>query len=85
VHLGRITASPTGQWGAQQARNLTWKLQEGTLQAKFLLRDRDCKFTASLDHVFASEGVESLAAAVPGASGELDRGKVRGHMSQRGA
>jgi len=60
VHLGGITASQTGLWVAQQARNLAWKLQEGTLQAKFLLRDRDCKFTASFDHVFRSEGVEVL-------------------------
>jgi putative transposase len=41
VHLAGITASPTGEWVAQQARNLVWKLQDGALKAKFLLRDRD--------------------------------------------
>src|SRR5262249_19904717 len=53
-------ASPTGEWVAQQARNLAWKLQDGALKAKFLLRDRDCKFIASFDQVFGSEGVKVL-------------------------
>jgi putative transposase len=55
-----ISASPTGEWVAQQARNLAWKLEEGPVQAKFLLRDRDCKFTASFDQVFRSQGMEVL-------------------------
>src|SRR5262249_33612296 len=58
VPLGGIPASPTGQWVAQQARNLAWRLQDGALRAKFLLRDRDCKFTAGFDQVFRAEGVE---------------------------
>jgi hypothetical protein len=37
VHLGGITASPTGEWVAQQARNLAWKLQDGAVKANFLL------------------------------------------------
>ncbi len=41
VHFGGITASPTGEWVAQQARNLAWKVQDGAVKAKFLLRDRD--------------------------------------------
>jgi len=44
----------------QQARNLAWKLQDGALKAKFLLRDRDTKFTAGFDEVFKSEGVEAI-------------------------
>ena len=60
VHLGGITASPTGEWVAQQARNLAWKVQDGAVKAKFLLRDRDSKFTAGFDQVFRSEGVKVL-------------------------
>jgi hypothetical protein len=58
AHLAGITANPTGEWVAQQARNLAWKLQDGVVQARYLLRDRDCKFTASFDQVFSSEGVK---------------------------
>ena len=58
VHLGGITARPTGEWAVQQARSLAWKLQDGALRAKFLLRDRDSKFAAGFDQVFRSEGLE---------------------------
>ena len=58
VHLAGITAHPTGEWVAQQARNLAWKLQDGVLSAKYLLHDRDTKFTAAFDQIFGSEGVE---------------------------
>ena len=58
VHLGGITASPTGEWVAQQARNLAWKFQDGALRARYLLRGRDSKFSAVFDQVFRSEGVE---------------------------
>ncbi len=58
VHLAGITASPTGEWVAQQARNFVWKLQGGALKANLLLRDRDNKFTAGFDQVFRAEGVE---------------------------
>ena len=60
VHLAGCTYNPTSTWVVQQARNLTWKLQEGGLAARFLLRDRDSKFTAAFDEVFRSEGVEVI-------------------------
>ena len=41
----------------RQARNLAWSLQDGALSAKFLLRDRDSKFTAAFHEVFRTEGV----------------------------
>jgi putative transposase len=43
-----------------QARHLAWKLQDGALGAKFLLRDRDSKSTAAFDEVFKSEGLEII-------------------------
>ena len=59
VHLAGCTYSPNEAWVVQHARNLAWKLQEGELGAKkFLLRDRDSKFTAAFDEVFGSEGVQ---------------------------
>ena len=47
VHLAGCTLHPTGDWVVQQARNLAWKLQDGELRARFLLCDRDAKFTAA--------------------------------------
>jgi putative transposase len=60
VHLAGCTASPTGAWVVQQARQLAWLLHDGKIQARFLLHDRDSKFTAGFDEVFQSEGVEVI-------------------------
>jgi len=60
VHLAGCTASPTGAWVVQQARQLAWLLQDGHIQARYLLHDRDSKFTAGFDEVFGSEGVEVI-------------------------
>ena len=48
------TAHPTGAWVVQQARHLAWKIQDGELQPRFLLRDGDTKFTAAFDNAFQS-------------------------------
>jgi putative transposase len=60
IHLAGVTAHPTGDSVVQQARNLSWKLQDGALNVRFLLRDRDAKFTTGFDQVFRSEGVEVI-------------------------
>ena len=60
VHFAGCTARPAGDWVVQQARNLAWRLQEGELTAKFLLRDRNSKFCAAFDEVFRSEGVRVI-------------------------
>jgi hypothetical protein len=57
AYLAGCTAHPTGAWVAQQAPNLTWHLQDGTLPVTILVHDRDRKFTAGFDRVFASEGL----------------------------
>ena len=60
VHLAGVTAHPDSQWVIQQARHLAWKLQDGDLPSRFLLRDRDSKFTSGFDQVFVSEGVDVI-------------------------
>jgi putative transposase len=64
VHLAGITAHPTGAWVIQQARNLLMSLEDHTDSFKFLIRDRDAKFTAAFDAVFTAIGVRIIRSPV---------------------
>jgi putative transposase len=59
VHLAGCSQNPSGAWVAQQARNLAWSLDERA-SLRFLIHDRDSKFTDSFDEVFRSEGIEVI-------------------------
>jgi transposase InsO family protein len=64
VHLADCTANPGGSWVAQQARQLLWTLSERSTPLRFLIRDRDSKFTRDFDTVFHSEGIETIRTPV---------------------
>jgi putative transposase len=60
VHFAGCTANPNGRWTTQQARQLAWSLCERATPARFLIHDRDSKFSHAFDVVFQSEGVEII-------------------------
>jgi transposase InsO family protein len=64
MHIGGVTANPTGDWTVQQARNLALSFAERFEDVKFLIRDRGSNFTASFDAVFQSAGTRILRTAV---------------------
>jgi putative transposase len=64
MHLGGVTAHPTGDWTVQQARNLALTLGERFESIRFLIRDRGSNFTASFDAVFQATCTRILRTAV---------------------
>jgi len=81
VWLAGITTNPDGVWVTQQARNLLMQLDDEDVRPRFLVRDRDSKFTRDFDEVFRSEGIRVIKAPVraPKARAHAERwvGSVR--------
>jgi transposase InsO family protein len=75
IHLSPSTAHPDSAWVTQQARNLTMNLDGRSPAVRFLIRDRDAKFSRSFDAVLRSEGMRVIRTPVhaPNANAYAER------------
>jgi hypothetical protein len=60
VEFVASTTNPEGRWVTQQARNLMMQLDDGERRFKYLIRDRDSKFSFDFDTVIRSEGIRII-------------------------
>ena len=60
VHLGGVTASPDSAWITQQARNLSIAAPADSPQPRFLIHDRDSKFSGAFNAVFEAQGTRII-------------------------
>jgi transposase InsO family protein len=60
IRILGVTSHPTGEWTAQQARNLMMDLGEQAYRVKFMVRDRGSNFTAAFDAVLAGAGIRTV-------------------------
>jgi hypothetical protein len=64
VRILGATAHPTAEWVVQLGRNLVMDLEDTGSSARFLIRDRDSKFTQAFDAVLADAGLKILTTGI---------------------
>ncbi len=75
IYLSPSTAHPDSPWVTQQARNLALNRDDRPTAIRFLIRDRDTKFSTSFDKVVRSEGARVILTPIraPNANAYAER------------
>lgn len=75
IHFAGCTTHPNKRWVTQQARQIIWKLDEQDTAMRFLIHDRDTKFTTSFDAIFQAEGINIIRTPIraPNANAYAER------------
>ena len=82
VHLAGVTANPSGPWTTQQARNLMLDRCARARPMRFLIHDRDAKFSTAFDEVFRSEGIQVIRTPFQGAKRQRSCRALRPHAAR---
>ena len=64
VYLAGCSTHPNAEWVTQQARQMVWSLEGRTPTIRFMIHDRDTKFTAAFDTVFQATGTHIIRTPV---------------------
>ena len=64
IRILGLTLHPTGEWTAQQARNLIMDLGDHAGRVKFMIRDRGSNFTTAFDAVLADAGIRTVLCSI---------------------
>jgi hypothetical protein len=64
VRVLGVTAHPTAEWTTQITRNLIMDLYDAGTPVKYLIRDRDNKYTRAFDAVIETEGIEIITTGI---------------------
>jgi len=75
IFVSPSTAHPDSAWVTQQARNLAMELDDRSTAIRFLIRDRDTKFTRAFDEVVGSAGARVIRTPIqaPNANAYAER------------
>ncbi|GAA1908420.1 hypothetical protein GCM10009753_44570 [Streptantibioticus ferralitis] len=64
IRIPDATAHPTAEWIVQLGRNLLMDLKDASVRARFVIRDRDSKFTAAFDALLADAGPKVVTTGI---------------------
>jgi putative transposase len=64
IRILGTTAHPTTQWVVQLGRNLVMDLEDARSKARFMIRDRDSKFTGAFDALLADAGLKIVTTGI---------------------